>query len=166
MTVDKVIVRDGIEVRHYIVKNPSTLIIQITDKCRDFGELDKSTKKAAGVFKIKFDDEEVEHLGITAEQANDIWKFIQEHLDKNEHIDTIVCSCDGGVSRSAGLAAAILMKFKGDDTEIWSDAEFAPNKLVYKRMCDAMGVAITQDDIYDKEMINIKAFRKSEGLDD
>lgn len=53
-----------------------------------------------------------------------------------------VC-CDGGRSRSAALAAAIL-RYQGEsDMCIWRDPCYCPNPLVYCLQCEAFGVRVS-----------------------
>lgn len=49
--------------------------------------------------------------------------------------DVFVC-CDSGESRSPALAAALLM-FQGcNDSNIWKDSTYRPNRLVYNIACE------------------------------
>ena len=84
---------------------------------------------------VKFNDVEEGRDAITPIQANIIAKFIKKWWDK---VDQIVVHCDGGVSRSAGCAAAILKYFTNDDSQIFDDKNFYPNMLVYRRVLNAL----------------------------
>ncbi len=45
--------------------------------------------------------------------------------------------CDAGISRSAGVAAAILKYFTGDDTQIYDNPRYAPNSHCYRMVLNA-----------------------------
>jgi len=66
------------------------------------------------------------------EEANAILSFIALHaLD----IQTIVCQCEAGMSRSAGIAAALSRILQDEDRFFY--ANFAPNRWVYRMLMDA-----------------------------
>ena len=58
--------------------------------------------------------------------AKQIKKFIKRTKDNQ----TIYCLCDGGMSRSAAIAAA-LQKYYNNNDNILNDQRYTPNKLVY-----------------------------------
>lgn len=62
------------------------------------------------------------------EQMRDILEYFASRPDG---ADVFVC-CDGGQSRSAAVAAA-LMRWQGeDDSAIWKDPQYHPNKYLYR----------------------------------
>jgi len=61
-----------------------------------------------------------------SDDAKDILAFVKNHPD----IDEIVVHCEAGVSRSAGVAAALSKIYLGDDTEFFGLC-YIPNRLVY-----------------------------------
>ena len=65
-------------------------------------------------------------LPITEEQAKKIVEFVKEHID---YVSAIVCQCDAGISRSAGLAAALAKQLNGDDALYFKN--YLPNTRVY-----------------------------------
>ncbi len=52
-------------------------------------------------------------------------------------VRTIWVHCDAGISRSAGVAAAILKYFTGDDTQIYDNPRYAPNSHCYRMVLNA-----------------------------
>lgn len=56
----------------------------------------------------------------------------------------VICQCEAGRSRSAGLAAAIAKYHNNDDSEffqtrgIYNPLGYSPNRLVYNRMSEAL----------------------------
>lgn len=67
----------------------------------------------------------------TTEKAISIFDFVVKNFDEAEEIWV---HCDGGVSRSAAVAAAILKVFTGNDDEIFKNDSYFPNMMVY-RIC-------------------------------
>jgi predicted protein tyrosine phosphatase len=65
------------------------------------------------------------------EQAEQAVKFVDKVV-LDEGVKVIICHCDGGISRSAGMAAAIAKHYFGDDSEYFKS--YSPNILVYRRM--------------------------------
>ena len=59
--------------------------------------------------------------------AKNILNFVEKYRDK---ISLIICQCEAGISRSAGVAGALSKILNGDDTEIFK--KYLPNMLVYR----------------------------------
>ena len=68
---------------------------------------------------------------MTREDAQAILAFVREHLDQ---VGLIVCQCEAGVSRSAGIAAALSRILQGDDSYFF--ANYWPNQWVYRAILD------------------------------
>ena len=66
-------------------------------------------------------------------------------------VQQIVVHCDAGVSRSAGVAAAIGKYLNGDDMFIFGRPRYAPNMTCYRKTLNAlMGVETKVDkDLFD-----------------
>ena len=64
---------------------------------------------------------------MTADDAERIWRFVQEHL---ADIGAIVCHCEQGMSRSPAVAAALAEALGEDPTPIVSWTQ--PNQTVYQ----------------------------------
>jgi len=67
----------------------------------------------------------------TDEHAKEVLTFVDNI--KND-IDTLVCHCDAGISRSAGVAAAISLIFMGSDSRIFNSKKYIPNMFVYRKI--------------------------------
>lgn len=83
------------------------------------------------ICKLSFDDIEKEDGSkgcMSIEQGKIIAKFINKWID---NIDTIIVHCDGGISRSAGVCAAIMRVTAGDDYIIFHNKNKAPNMTCY-----------------------------------
>lgn len=57
--------------------------------------------------------------------------MIKRFLNKFPNTDVIV-HCDAGISRSSGIAAAILKAYTNDDTKIFNSPKYRPNMLCYR----------------------------------
>lgn len=68
------------------------------------------------------------------EDANKIAEFVNKWYDK---VDTIIVNCDGGVSRSAGVCAAIMRVKEGDDWPVFDNRSKHPNMTCYLRTLKA-----------------------------
>ena len=71
---------------------------------------------------------------MSASSARAIARFCEKWHDA---VDMLIVHCDGGVSRSAGVAAAILRWFDGDDSDLFRSRSKSPNMWCYTRVLDA-----------------------------
>ncbi len=72
---------------------------------------------------------------MSSRSAREIAQFARKHYD---HVDMIVVHCDGGVSRSAGVAAALMRWFEGDEYAVFRNRSRRPNMWCYNRVLDAL----------------------------
>jgi predicted protein tyrosine phosphatase len=86
------------------------------------------TKEEAELLAKKF------HM-IDDEQAKTIAEFIHSITDKAE---TLICQCEYGQSRSAGIAAAVRQFLYMDGIEVFADNRYFPNKRVYRKILAAL----------------------------
>lgn len=74
--------------------------------------------------------------------ARGVFRFSEEHakrvvqfiIERSGTFNTIVCMCSEGVSRSPGLAAALMEAYDQDSSSIWNDNDYRPNEHVYSVM--------------------------------
>lgn len=92
------------------------------------------------VLSLQFDDiepgdyEEKYLVLMSKEDAKKIADFVNLH---KHNVNTIIVHCDAGVSRSAGVCAAIMKAITGDDMKIFNNKEFFPNIYCYKLVLNA-----------------------------
>jgi len=82
-----------------------------------------------GLLRVRFHDIHRPKPGfilMDADQANEIAGFVRQWHDK---VEIVVIQCEGGISRSAAIAAAIAHRFSGDDLYFFQ--KFLPNQHVY-----------------------------------
>ena len=74
---------------------------------------------------------------IKDEDALNIKEFIQRY-EEDESIDLIIVHCEAGVSRSAGVAAAIMKYLWNDDSAIFDNKRYHPNMLCYRTVLNKL----------------------------
>lgn len=107
----------------YNIKN--TILISITSD-----EPAITNFQEQHILRLYFDDvnSSVDGRLFSTYDANKIKSFI---INRPSNIDTILCSCDAGISRSAGVASALMYWMNGSDNEIWSNNKYRPNSFIY-----------------------------------
>lgn len=70
---------------------------------------------------------------MTVNDARRVASFVKRNADK-----TIIVHCDAGISRSAGVAAAILKWATGDDAQIFKAGRYCPNMWAYRKTLEAL----------------------------
>ena len=68
---------------------------------------------------------------LTEFQASLIWTLVDEHKD----IEMIICNCEAGISRSAGVIAGIKAGLDLDESDIFKD--YLPNTWVYRKVLES-----------------------------
>ena len=94
------------------------------------------------ILSLAFGDIEAEDIGhvplretcITIADAKKIARFADKWHDK---VDMIIVHCDGGVSRSAGVCAAIMQVFEGSGWKMWKNRNKSPNMTCFLRVLKA-----------------------------
>lgn len=81
-----------------------------------------------------FDDEEQGDTMISKEDARDIVNFVLKWKDR---VNKIIVHCAAGVSRSAGVAAAIGKYVNDDDNFIFKNKRYVPNMACYRTVLNA-----------------------------
>ena len=97
--------------------------------------------KCKGVLKLKFHD--IEHpaygyVHFTDDHAMEIKDFVEEYND----VAVIICQCQAGISRSAGVASALIKQHGMDDIGIFKNGLYMPNLLVYKKMLEVFNIPV------------------------
>jgi predicted protein tyrosine phosphatase len=114
------------------------LIISVTSAVTDQARL-RAGALRRGVLRLSFLDADAptaempEEQLFSNEQAAKVWSFV---ANRPADVTLIVVHCDAGVSRSAGIAAALAKVFLGDDTEFFG-GRYRPNRRVYRAVLEA-----------------------------
>ena len=117
--------------------NPSTAIISISDynteKCNIVCTEDNNIKD---VLFLNFDDIDFNHYyAIQETDAFRIAEFVNRW--KND-VRKLVVHCGAGISRSAGVAAAIMKHLYGYDWAIFDNPKYNPNMRCYRLTLNAL----------------------------
>ena len=127
------------EARRYSYKKheETSIIISISDACSCPNRFQKNTQNGIkNVLQVFFDDvEKGEKDAICDDDAIKIAKFVKNN---EEYVDKIIVHCNAGVSRSAGVCAAIMKYMTGDDMDIFGRACYCPNMTCYTKVLSAL----------------------------
>lgn len=119
--------------------------------------------KIKGVCYLSFDDVEGDEANcMTRADAEKIINFVNEYVDK---VDEIIVHCFAGISRSAGVCAALMLILTGDDMEIFNNPRFCPNMHCYRMMLETYFGSYNAKAADEKIKHNIALWRKAQGLD-
>lgn len=83
---------------------------------------------------LHFDDVESGKTAMKERDAAKILRFVDSHIHE---INEIIVHCGAGVSRSAGVCAAIMKIVTDDDTPIFNNAKYKPNMACYRKVMNA-----------------------------
>ena len=145
----------------YEVKHKCAFI-SITDVFSEENRFDNNSN-IVGVFKVQFDDvERGENNCITEKQGKDILKFVMNIKDK---VDEVIVHCEAGVSRSAGVCAALMKIINGNDFEIFDNPRFCPNMTCYRTILNAFFDSVDEQEINEKEQHNLKIWRIAQEIE-
>lgn len=79
---------------------------------------------------LRFDDTDIGSANLFTElQANLILMHAKWGDERNIKM---ICQCEAGISRSAGVAAALSNIYNGSDAWVFQDPRYHPNMLVYR----------------------------------
>lgn len=147
--------------RNIIICPIRAVLRELDDPNTDFiicsTELQMEKSYPSNVLLLPFADTEDEKhpLAFSAEQAEGAAAF----FCRDGHNQDITVCCDAGESRSAAMAAALMLSDGQSDEDIWGSAEYHPNTLVFRLMCHELGVQVGQEDIEQRKALNDKAIR-------
>ena len=111
-----------------------------------------------------FDDVEKGHPNCIRKTEADHLKHYLMHFKKIP--DNIIVHCGAGISRSSGLAAALLKYFTGDDSQIFDNPKYTPNMTVYRTVLETfMEESLNEKEIEEKEKHNIEIWKQANDID-
>jgi predicted protein tyrosine phosphatase len=135
-----------------------TAIISITDVDAPINVFNHP-KWLKGILRLQFDDVEGQRQNhMTNQNARDIKQFIEQIKSQ---VERVIVHCEAGISRSSGVAAAIMKYIDGDDMLIFKNGRFCPNMHCYRITLNAlMGQEPDETECITKEAENIKVWNK------
>lgn len=111
-------------------------IISFADEGCEFLEIPSNIDH----MKVEFDD--IRPNNITKERLEEllpeaplIASFVHQRIKEGKDI---ICQCDYGLSRSAGLAAAILERYGHMGIQVFQDYRYTPSQIVYNKVYDEL----------------------------
>ena len=139
-----------------------TIIISITDP-NSLDNTFANNTNIIDVLRLKFFDVDFDEPGhIEKEDAEKIIEFINKYINK---IDQIIVHCEGGVSRSSGVCAAIMKIIDGNDWAIFNNSKYVPNRACYHTILTSYFGGYDEKEVDEKIAHNIKLWRKANELD-
>ena len=123
----------------YKIKEP-TLIISVTDPSASLNNFSHDNRNIIAICRLQFDDVTPETKGdgevlMTAADAKKIKDYV---LAYKSRVENIIVHCEFGISRSAGIAAAICEYLTGDPSKILESREYCPNRYCYRLTLDTL----------------------------
>lgn len=131
----------------YKENDVKTLMISISDPRMKYGTFPfvSENNQIAEILQLKFSDADspdgwdVYGNRITADDlmTDEDGKKIAEFLNRH-HGEPVIVHCDGGISRSSGVAAAIMKFYNDDDSPIFDSGYYKPNMWCYRKTLNAL----------------------------
>lgn len=136
---------DAIEYCRGRHREPS-VIISISDPSMDYDEAPFRTEenRVEDILPLCFSDAEEpgkdvygldvgEEDLMQEEDARKVARFVLDHRDRR-----IIVHCDAGISRSAGVGAAIVNYFTGDARSFFESGRYEPNMWCFSKVMTAL----------------------------
>ena len=101
---------------------------------------------------------------IEERQGAEIVEFVRM-LAEDGRCSRIVVHCDGGVSRSAGVAAAIGLLVGNGDSFVFDDPRLCPNMGCFRAVLRAAGADVTDKEADELELRNERLWRAARCLE-
>lgn len=116
----------------YTIKE-KTAIVSISN-LDDYPANFAKNSNICGICRVYFDDVDHGDNSITDADAQKIYSFVKE---KYNDVSCIIVHCSAGISRSAGVSAALRKLFTGNDNDVFENARYHPNMLCYRKVLEA-----------------------------
>ena len=91
-------------------------------------------------------------MAFTPEMAKQVLNWVKSVVDAD--IELIIVQCNAGISRSSGVVAALSLIINGDDSWVFNDKRYLPNRLVYRTILQIY---------YGSENVDFKDWRIEHG---
>lgn len=117
------------------------VIISITD-VDSFPVIFAKNEQIKAVLRLSFNDVDGSDFGaMTSNDADSIVRFCSDWLPQTN----LLVHCEAGVSRSAGVCAAILKWYEGSDKQIFENTHYRPNMHCYREVLKAFEKSVEVD---------------------
>lgn len=142
------------------------VFISITSPRAPKAEFHMENPNVRGVFRMRFHDtDDGENDGLRKPQRKD-FTGLKDFIDRavEEKTPLIIVHCEGGISRSAGVACAV-DDYLGVGKNFWKERYLHPNIRVYRMACKEFGIAKTQEDLEEVFSVRQEHSAYSHGAD-
>lgn len=137
------------------------IIVSITDVGSSPNYFNKENKHVKAILSLQFDDVDYGQVNcITSEDARMIVDFVSKWSNK---VNLVIVHCEAGISRSAGVCAALMKIFNGDDFEIFDNSRYAPNMTCYRAVLESYFRFYNSEEAEEKFRHNINVAKEYEG---
>lgn len=119
--------------------NEKSIIVSINTPwaCYETAPFGNEENKVLSILRLWFDDvDEKSTNSMNADHARAIANFVDRFSDREDL--AVIVHCDAGVSRSAGVAAALSEYYNGDDSYFFDSGIYRPNILCYRTMLNEL----------------------------
>jgi len=117
-----------------VVPEEPHIVISITDPGAPLAKI-ADAQARLDLLRLQFHDAETPQEGrilLSDQEAQAVIAFVNQHKEASR---LIVCQCEGGISRSAGVAAPLSRWLQSDDADFFR--HFQPNRHVYEKVLQA-----------------------------
>ena len=119
-----------------------------------------------GICYLNFDDvEKGEKYCMTESDLDYLMYFLTKAFKLHPYVENMIVHCEAGQSRSAGMAAALLKFYNGDDWEIFNNPKYTPNMTIYRMVLERLMGSINEDEVKTKEEKNIALWKAFNDID-
>lgn len=99
-------------------------------------------EKIKAILRLSFNDVDKDGFGaMLSNDANSIVRFCLNWLPQTN----LIVHCEAGISRSAGVCAAILKWYEGSDMQIFGNTYYRPNMHCYREVLNAFERSVGND---------------------
>lgn len=134
------------------------IIISITDVESYPINFCKSNQKVIAILPMKFDDVDFGEVNcITPEDGRTIIQFVNRYIDK---VSLVVVNCEAGISRSAGICAALMKIINDSDMEVFDSLKYSPNMSCYRTVLEQYYGYYDESEANRKYEHNIRIYKE------
>ena len=120
----------------------------------------KADPNCKGICYLNFDDvEKGEKNCISTFDVEYLMYFLLKAFKKSPEVENIIVHCEAGQSRSAGMAAALMKFYNGDDWDIFNNPRYTPNMTVYRMVLEHFMKDFDEKEAKTKEERNIALWK-------
>ena len=133
--------------------NKKIAIISITCLNDTLPAFNVKNEDILGILELHFNDIEREYGDYEIPKKED-FKELKSFIDNHKgRVEEIAVHCHAGISRSSATASAICRYLNVDDSFIWDNFMYHPNRLDFRLALESLGLSINQielDSLYKR----------------